>query len=236
MKNPILRFNPILFLVITVLLTSFFGWMRMGIIALMLFFGGMQISIALLLYHTWTYIRIRQYIKLLLMYICFAGLSSGYIYYALKVIEADLARTTALALGTFTMEKSKADSLFMCEYDIISSRKINLLDSVGTELKYAYIERSISSDSNYFVNIITSNYMKGSQEWWDFNEPGVIRQTADHNNPENKDCKIYKIYRKQLPPDTISFYMERIDDNSTLKDSTTVANDVLDSIVIVKKQ
>ena len=78
--------------------------------------------------------------------------------------------------------------------------------------------------------------MKGCQEWWGFNEPGVIRQTADHNNPENKDCKIYKIYRKQLPPDTITLYMERIDDNSTLKDSTTVANDVLDSIVIVKKQ
>ena len=78
--------------------------------------------------------------------------------------------------------------------------------------------------------------MKGSQEWWDFNEPGVILQTADHNNLENKDCKIYKIYRKKLPPDTITFYMERINDNSTPKDSTIVANEVLDSIVIVKKQ
>ena len=203
----------------------------------MLFFGGMQISIALLLYHTWTYFRNRQFIKLLLMYICFAGLGCGYIYYALKVIEADLSKLWYPGYrGTFTMEDSKADSLFVCEYDIISSRKINLLDSVGTELKYAYVERSISSDSNYFVNIITSNYMKGCQEWWGFNEPGVIRQTADHNNPENKDCKIYKIYRKQLPPDTITLYMERIDDNSTLKDSTTVANDVLDSIVIVKTQ
>ena len=229
MKNPILRFNPILFLVITVLLTSLFGWMRMGIIALMLFFGGMQISIALLLYHTWTYIRIRQYIKLLLMYICFAGLSSGYIYYALKVIEADLARTTALALGTFTMEKSKADSLFMCEYDIISSRKINFSDSVETELKYAYAEREKELDSVYLVNIITSGFIKGFNGWWDFKD----YETIMFNNNDT----LYKIicYTKELP-DTITLYMERIDDNSTLKDSTTVANDVLDSIVIVKKQ
>ena len=234
MKNPILRFNPILFLVITVLLTSLFGWMRMGIIALMLFFGGMQISIALLLYHTWTYIRNRQYIKLLLMYICFAGLSSGYIYYVLKVIEAELApRQKALYLGTFTIDESKADSLFICEYDIISSRKINLSDSIETELKYAYAEKKYKDfDKYYLVNIMTSGFIKGFNSWWDFKNYETSMSSMFNNNDT-----IYKIicYTKELP-DTITLYMERIDDNSTLKDSTTVANDVLDSIVIVKKQ
>ena len=229
MKNPILRFNPILALVITVLLTSFFGWIRMGVIALMLFLGGIQISLALLFYFTWAYIKSRRYVKLLLMYICFAGLSSGYIFYALKAIEADIARTTSLAIGTFTIEKSKSDSLFICEYDIISSRKINFSDSVETELKYAYAEREKELDSVYLVNIITSGFIKGFNSWWDF-------KNYETNMFNNNDT-IYKIicYSKELP-DTITLYMERIDDNSTLKDSTTVANDVLDSIVIVKKQ
>ena len=230
MKNPILRFNPILALVITVLLTSFFGWIRMGVIALMLFLGGIQISLALLFYFTWAYIKSRRYVKLLLMYICFAGLSSGYIFYALKVIEAELApRQKALYLGTFTIDESKADSLFICEYDIISSRKINFSDSVETELKYAYAEREKELDSVYLVNIITSGFIKGFNGWWDFKD----YETIMFNNNDT----LYKIicYTKELP-DTITLYMERIDDNSTLKDSTTVTNDVLDSIVIVKKQ
>ena len=231
MKNPILRFNPILALVITVLLTSFFGWIRMGVIALMLFLGGIQISLALLFYFTWAYIKSRRYVKLLLMYICFAGLSSGYIFYALKVIEAELApRQKALYLGTFTIDESKADSLFICEYDIISSRKINLSDSIETELKYAYAEKKYKDfDKYYLVNIMTSGFIKGFNSWWDF-------KNYETNMFNNNDT-IYKIicYTKELP-DTITLYMERIDDNSTLKDSTTVTNDVLDSIVIVKKQ
>ena len=227
----------ILVLVITFLLTLLFTWIGVIFLSIPIFLFGMMGWFCLLLNYTWDYIKGKQFDKLSLMYVSCTILSFGFLYLEGKIIEAELSKLWYPGYrGTFTMEDSKADSLFACEYDIISSRKINLLDSVGTELKYAYVERSISSDSNYFVNIITSNYMKGCQEWWGFNEPGVIRQTADHNNPENKDCKIYKIYRKQLPPDTITFYMVRINDNSTVKDSTTVANDVLDSIVIVKKQ
>lgn len=227
----------ILVLVITFLLTLLFTWIGVIFLSIPIFLFSMMGWFCLLLNYTWDYIKGKQFDKLSLMYVSCTILSFGFLYLEGKIIEAELSKLWYPGYrGTFTMEDSKADSLFVCEYDIISSRKINLLDSVGTELKYAYVERSISSDSNYFVHIITSNYMKGCQEWWGFNEPGVIRQTADHNNPENKDCKIYKIYRKQLPPDTITFYMVRINDNSTVKDSTTVANDVLDSIVIVKKQ
>ena len=220
----------ILVLVITFLLTLLFTWIGVIFLSIPIFLFGMMGWFCLLLNYTWDYIKGKQFDKLSLMYVSCTILSFGFLYLEGKIIEAELApRQKALYLGTFTIDESKADSLFVCEYDIISSRKINLLDSVGTELKYAYVERSISSDSNYFVNIITSNYMKGCQEWWGFKD----YETIMFNNNDT----LYKIicYTKELP-DTITLYMERIDDNSTLKDSTTVANDVLDSIVIVKTQ
>ena len=111
MKNPILRFNPILVLLITFLLTSIFWWLRIGPIALILFLCGIQISLALLFYHTWTYIKSRQYVKLLLMYIYFIGFGSAYMFHALKAVEAELSKLWYPGYrGTFTMEESKADS------------------------------------------------------------------------------------------------------------------------------
>ena len=219
----------ILVLVITFLLTLLFTWIGVIFLSIPIFLFGMMGWFCLLLNYTWDYIKGKQLDKLSLMYVSCTILSFGFLYLEGKVIEADLARTTALALGTFTIDESKADSLFICEYDIISSRKINFSDSVETELKYAYAEREKELDSVYLVNIITSGFIKGFNGWWDFKD----YETIMFNNNDT----LYKIicYTKELP-DTITLYMERIDDNSTLKDSTTVANDVLDSIVIVKTQ
>lgn len=71
-------------------------------------------------------------------------------YFALNAVGKELMPVKP-TFGTFLIAESKADSMFMWEYDIISSRKINLLDSVGTELKYAYAEIDLEYDSNYDV-------------------------------------------------------------------------------------
>lgn len=220
----------ILVLVITFLLTLLFTWIGVIFLSIPIFLFGMMGWFCLLLNYTWDYIKGKQFDKLSLMYVSCTILSFGFLYLEGKIIEAELApRQKALALGTFTIEKSKSDSLFMCEYDIISSRKINFSDSVETELKYAYAEREKELDSVYLVNIMTSGFIKGFNGWWDFKDYETIMS--------NNNDTIYKIicYTKELP-DTITLYMERIDDNSTPTDSTTVANEVLDSIVIVKKQ
>ena len=220
----------ILVLVITFLLTLLFTWIGVIFLSIPIFLFGMMGWFCLLLNYTWDYIKGKQFDKLSLMYVSCTILSFGFLYLEGKIIEAELApRQKALALGTFTIEKSKSDSLFMCEYDIISSRKINFSDSVETELKYAYAEREKELDSVYLVNIMTSGFIKGFNGWWNFKDYETIMS--------NNNDTIYKIicYTKELP-DTITLYMERIDDNSTPTDSTTVANEVLDSIVIVKKQ
>ena len=224
----------ILVLVITFSLTLLFTWIGVIFLSIPIFLFGMMGWFCLLLNYTWDYIKGKQFDKLSLMYVSCTILSFGFLYLEGKIIEAELApRQKALYLGTFTIDESKADSLFICEYDIISSRKINLSDSIETELKYAYAEKKYKDfDKYYLVNIMTSGFIKGFNSWWDFKNYETSMSSMFNNNDT-----IYKIicYTKELP-DTITLYMERIDDNSTLKDSTTVANDVLDSIVIVKKQ
>lgn len=242
--------KTIILLSIIYLIILVFSWLNSFAIGFMLF--GFAISIFIspiwlffFIKTTIDFIYQKSFLKLSLLWLYCVSLTGVFLFlWVIMTTNINIGRIIPLPAesysGSWSIEESKKDSLFLCEYEPINCASVFLRDSVKMNIKDVFIEKSpFSNDTTFFTIIQIDKGFKGYNRKWNFTEARIghldLREKRDKNGMRLGQYKIFKYY-KQQPPDTIKFYIAECITIDSLPESEMVLGNIIDSIVIAKKE
>ena len=239
--------KTIILLVIIYSIILVFTWLNSFVMGLTLL--GFAISI-LFISPAWLYfffnttidfITKKFFLKLSLLWLYCTILTGLFVFVEIKCMEEyPLILKPEGYSGNWSIEESKKDSLFICEYEHINYGSVFLRDSAKINIIEAFIERrSLSDDTTIYTIIQIDKGFKGYNRKWKFADYKTghlgIREKRDKNGKRLGQYKIFKYY-EQLPPDTIKFYIAEWIPADSLPGAEKVLGNIIDSIVIAPKE
>lgn len=243
--------KTIILLFIIYLIILVFSWLNSFVFGFMLFGFGISILfispiwLFFFIKTTIDFIYQKSFLKLSFLWLYCAILTGLFLFLWVIMttninIGRIIPRPTESYSGNWSIEESIKDSLFLCEYEPLNRENEFLRDSAKINIQEVFIEKSpFLNDTTFYVIIQIEKGFKGYNQKWNFanaRDRGFdLRQKYDKNGNSLGQYKIFRCYN-QLPPDTIKFYVAEWITIDSLPESEKVFGDIIDSIVIVKKQ
>lgn len=241
--------NTITLLTINCIIVMIFTWVGLFFIGIMISVLLSVVCVSFIGVMTFNCIATKNLKKLLLLWSsCIAILGvciavEGYYFYNYPFVKA-----THLSYGSWSISEAKKDSVYLWEYEVVNPQNLVLRDSVSQDTtKLCFDEvfaeyRTIRRDSRFIVSYILNSDISGAYKWWGVGKGSAIRDikydTRYRPHKKWRKGKYYKIcqyFDSIIPTDTITLYLHQWSEFNNEGLYAPEPDQILDSIVIVRK-